>query len=372
MGNYNLLVRVLLLTVLCIYAGAQAARAFELTPSPTKAERLIAKTAYGIKFRLLFPIVDFATHQFSDQVHEGLTQMAYECPLGSLGACADANLDIAGFGVIVGVRWNDDPPFQFLPGQGRYSGCPAETNPPRTVSFALTVDCWLKHFRDVSRKADENPDSYTTGTGTLLARTHFGDLQFLHSMAATKGVSAQETRDKILMWSEFMWRVQSTNEDRIAQSTMMGKVPVLGLQAHFPAKEERTIEDLFTVGRPWMRLHMRDIAFGSFLHMVQDSFAGGHVTRRARVDTSCWVPEIVEFHTYVGQDRDSHKSRDSLAAASVRIAPIPRATTLLEVMRELVSRRIALEPWSAVRPYLADCVFRIAADAGRSTTTVGE
>ena len=167
-----------------------------------------------------------------------------------------------------------------------------------------------------------------------------------------------------------MWRVQSSKEDAIAQTTPMGKVPVGGLQTHFPATEERTVELLFTVGRPWTRLHIPDVAFGSLLHMVQDSFAGGHVTRRARSDGSCSVPEIVEFHTYVGQNKEDHKSHDSLEAASAKIAPTPGGQALLVVMWELVKRR--KETWNEVRPYLDTCVFRLAPDAGLSTPAIGD
>lgn len=346
--------------------------AFELTPSPTRAERELAKRTSGIRFRLFFPLIDFATHTFTSSVHEGLAQLAYQCPLGGLDDCADADLDVANVGIIVGVRWNDDPPFQFLPGQGKYSRCPPDTKPPATISFALRVECWVQHFRDVSQRAEMEPTTYTSGNGTLLARTHFGDLQFLHGMADSPNVPPAVTQQKIMMWSEFMWRTQSGASDRIARTTRMGQVPVAGLSAHFPPQEERSVQDLFTVGRPWMRLHMGDITFGSFLHMVQDSFAGGHVTRRARAvtDSECAVPEIVEFHTYAGQDKDAHKLRDSMDAAKQKIAALLGISTLADVLTELVRRREDGQSWTEVRPYLEQCVFRLAADARLSSTGV--
>lgn len=346
------------------------ALAFELTPAPTQAERILAKRTSGITFRSLFPVVQFAAHKFSDRVHEGLGQLAYDCPLGGLVDCADAGLEVAPIGVIVGIRWNDDPPFQFSKGQGKYSLCPVDREPPATISFALTVDCWLEHFRDVSKEAERNPLKYVYGEGTLLARSHFGDLQFLHAMADRKGVPASETRRQILMWSEFAWRVQSGSADRIRRETRMGMVPVSGMLRHFPANEERSVELLFTVGRPWMRLHVADIAFGSFLHMLQDSFAGGHATRRPRIDPTCNVPEIVVFHTYAGQDKDQHKDRDSLATAVVKSVDLPSATGVVGVMRELVRRRVDGQSWAEVKPYLEDCVFKLADENALSTTGV--
>src|SRR5712692_6250651 len=65
---------------------------------------------------------------------------------------------------------------------------------------------------------------------------------------------------------------------------------------------------------------------------------------------------------------------------AIYVKPVSRFTTLymalidpFQVMSELVRRRIiALESWSQIRPYLAECVFRLAANAGPSTTAIGE
>lgn len=347
-----------------------SAHAFELTPKPTNTEAALAKKKSGIIFRASYPLVAFGVHTFSHSVHEGLTQLAYDCPLGTLAECADVNLDSADTGVIVGVRWNDDPPFQFAQGQGNYGPC-ASNRSPSTVSFSLAMNCWLAHFKDISAKAEANPQSYTKGDGTILARSHFGDLQFLHAMAAQAGTSAMETRRQILMWAEFTWRVQSHNRDEsIPPGTRMGAVPVSGMVEHFPAQEERTVEMLFTVGRPWVRHQIRDIAFGSLLHMVQDSFAGGHAARRQRDDAACPIPEIVEFHSYGGQNKTEHKAHDSLESANAKVTA--SGTALLNAMRELVRLREADATWMDVRPYLEDCVFHLANDAGVASTTVSE
>ena len=347
-----------------------SAHAFELTPKPTYTESALAKKQSGIIFRATYPLVEFGVHTFSHSVHEGLTQLAYDCPMGSLTECADPDLDAADTGVIVGVRWNDDPPFQFAQGQGNYRLC-ASNKPPSTISFSLAMNCWLAHFKDISAKADANPLTYTKGDGTLLARSHFGDLQFLHSMAAQTGIPAAETHRQILMWAEFTWRVQSHNrEEWIPSAGRMGAVPVPGMLEHFPAREERSVEMLFTVGRPWVRHQIRDIAFGSLMHMVQDSFAGGHAERRQREDSACPVPEIVEFHSYSGQNKSEHKAHDSLESADAKVTA--NGTAMLNVMRELVRLREADASWAEAGPYLRDCVFHLASDAGASTTTVSQ
>jgi hypothetical protein len=347
------------------------AHSFELTPKPTKSEEALAKKQRGILFRATYPIIEFGLHTFSTAVHEGLTHLAYDCPLETLSECADPDLDAAAPGVIVGVRWNDNPPFQFASGQGKYKGCSTQIDPPPTISFALAVDCWYAHFKDVSAKAEAKPDTYITGRGTLLARSHFGDLQFLHAMATRAGIPAEETKQKILMWAEFTWKVQSHDkEEWIAPVTRMGTIPVPGMLDHFPKQEIRDIENLFTVGRTWVRHQLRDIAFGSFLHMVQDSFAGGHVARRARADAHCSAPEIVEFHSYPGQVKAAHKAGDSLESATAKAAG--QGASLVDVLKKLVWFRERDALWTQVRPYLDSCVFRLGDGARVSSTDVSE
>jgi hypothetical protein len=329
------------------------ASAFELSPLPTQAEVLRAKKNYNITFRLTYPAIEWGIHTFSNAVHEALTHQAYECDF-SVDVCSDVNLDFASSGVIAGVRWNDDPPFRFAPGQGRYVGCPADGEKFATISFALHTDCWLAHFRDVSKVVDRRRDAFLRGRGTMLARSHFGDMQFLHSMASSAGVSATATREAILMWAEFTWRVQSRKADNISGTIRMGQVPVAGIQQYFPATEERTIVDLFTVGRPWLRHQLEDLAFGSLMHMVQDSFSKGHAARGETRSGECGVPPIVKFFTYAGQDKNAHRQADTRQAAA------SGTSVLVDVLKELVRLRSEKASWQEVRPYLEECVYSLA------------
>jgi hypothetical protein len=200
------------------------------------------------------------------------------------------------------------------------------------------------------------------GKGTMLARSHFGDLQFLHSMASSASVSATSTRSAILVWAEFTWRVQSRQSDNISRTIRMGDVPVVGLQQFFPAVEERTIADLFTMGRPWLRHQLDDIAFGSLLHMVQDSFSRGHAARGEVRTGDCAVPPIVKFFTYAGQDKDAHKQADTRQSAAAGTSP------LIDVLKELVRLRLEKATWQQVRPYLEDCVYSLSDPRAASTS----
>lgn len=346
----------------------EASAAFELTPIPTRTERMAAKKSAGIVFRTLFPVVNFGVHTFSNSVHEAITNLAYDCPGSGLLDCKDPELDAAPVGVLAGLRWNDDPPFRFSQGQGRYSEC--DKDPTFTVSFALRTNCWYAHFKDIQTKADKDPALFLDGKGTMLARTHFGDLQFLHSMANAKGTPPEVTLQKVMMWAQFSWRVASHGPERIRPETRMGSVDLPGLQEHFPANEERTVSDLFTLGRPWLRPQLRDLAFGSLLHMVQDSFAGGHATRVPTESAGCSVPAIKEFHTYAGQDKDAHKHRDGFERAEAGLRA--GGTTVVDVLKELIRRRDEDQSWAEVAPYLRDCVFRLTAHARAATTAVAD
>ena len=338
------------------------AGAFELTPKPTTSEARAAKKSSGILFRAKYKAVEFGLHQFSVPVHEALAQMAHDCE-PTLQECRDLDLDNASSGILAGVRWNDDPPFQFSAGSGRYRECPQGRVPPPTISFALSVECWLAHFRDISKSARANPELFTNGQGTLLARSHFGDLQFLHAMATRKGEDPEVTKSRVLMWLEFTWRVQSRRNDYLKASMSTSDVPIQGFSEHFPKTEDRSIELLFTVGRPWFRHRIDDIAFGSFMHVVQDSFSGGHARREGELVAGCPVAPIAVFHSYAGQDDSEHKLRDSIDAAQSK-------AVIVDVLKELTKRRNARQDWHEIRPYLADCVFRLAPGAGPATTDV--
>lgn len=335
-------------------AGIQSSDAFELTPKPTKSEEAVAKRNYGITFRTAYPVVNFGLQTFSTPVHEALTQLAYDCE-HTVDDCLDINLDYAQSGILAGVRWNDDPPFQFASGQGKYSGCPSGSS-GITVSFALRTTCWLSHFRDISAISDIRPEAYTRGAGTMLARSHFGDLQFLHSMASRRGESPAETKRRIMMWAEFTWRVQAGRPEFIPPETRVGQVPVEGFGDFFSVRELRTVADLFTVGRPWLRHQLGDIAFGSLLHMIEDSYSGGHVQRRPSTAGSCADSAIVSFHTYAGQDKAEHKSRDTLEAARQKLQ-------LISSLKSLIKMRDERWNWSSVEVFLSECVFAVAADA---------
>ena len=122
-------------------------------------------------------------------------------------------------------------------------------------------------------------------------------------------------------WAEFAWRVA---EGKYKLETTLKSVEIPMWQDHFA--NGQNVQDLLTLGRPWLRPHIGEVAFGSLLHVVQDSFAKGHVTRREPVaGTRCAAGiapafgAILEFHSYANQDHQRHKDADSVEAWLRRI-----------------------------------------------------
>jgi hypothetical protein len=70
-------------------------------------------------------------------------------------------------------------------------------------------------------------------------------------------------RDNIMLWGEFTWKV--SNGDY---------APDIALDAITIPKFGK-----FALGSPALKNWIADVAFGSLLHAIEDSFARGHVER---------------------------------------------------------------------------------------------
>jgi hypothetical protein len=78
-----------------------------------------------------------------------------------------------------------------------------------------------------------------------------------------------------------------------------------------PQYGDLTIRQLFTQGIGQTDdAFVKDMAFGSLLHMIQDSFAKGHVQREAPKPGGLVWGRIVEFHSYTHQDHSAHSKAD--------------------------------------------------------------
>ncbi|WP_374012993.1 hypothetical protein [Pseudoxanthomonas koreensis] len=326
--------------------------AHKLAPEATPEERRLAGITSGARASLERLMARWSLEVFTEPVHEEITNHIYGC---NGDVCAGNQATTAPPAVLAGVRWNDDPPFQLLAGQAQNTNCKTR----ETVRFETQPLCWVALFRDAKAGAARGK-RYGPGDA-MLYRSHFGDLQFLHAMAAADGESAATTRDALMGWFEFAWRA-SLGEYTLDTRLKDVRIPVI--QHAFGGTEWRVM-DLYTLGASGgLRRYVADVAFGSLLHAVQDSFAAGHVRREEAsglqechlAGTAVSAPgRILEFHSYAGQDHGLHAQADSRKAFMRRFQ---EAGNVVEVSKPLVRARTQALEWHAVEPYF-DCLFTL-------------
>ncbi len=326
------------------------AQAFSLSPSGTAAERHQAATNAAWYERYISGATLWGIHIFREPVHEEITQRMFGCQLEA--ACKDPDNEDAPREVIAGARWNDDPPFKLT--TTSISSCRTDN----TIRVVTQPTCWYNLFKDAEKKAKT---TYFDGQSSwpILYRSHFGDLQFLHSMASRDGESARETQKRILMWAEFAWSVATGAQNA---KTLVKDVKVEGLSAYF-ARSGQSVADLFTLGNPSLRRGITGVAFGSLLHVVEDSFAFAHADRAAPVSSAkCPGTDyprpgaIRSFRSYGGQDHKIHGGYDSRASFQ---ASLKNSPTVLDVGQVLVDMYYEQKAgWDVAGPYL-QCIFDV-------------
>lgn len=331
------------------------AYAFKLSTEGTAMERKLSRMNSGFFDKLLSGAALKGLPLFTEAVHEEITQRIYGCE-GDTNHCQDADLGMASPYVIAGVRWNDDPPFRLLPDQAKNLSCKTD----ETVRFITQPKCWAGLFWDAEKKAKSGVTMDASNGYSMLHRSHFGDLQFLHAMASKDGEAPEVTRKKILTWAEFSWRIALRE---YGLDTRLRDVKIEGFSEHF-GKTEWNVQDLFTLGNVALRRNIDEVAFGSLLHVVEDSFASGHVERSEPVygkqcngSGSLFKPgSITQFHAYGNQDTDLHAQADS--GGALNYARAASQGEVIEVGRNLVAMLDKNLPWDSVKPYL-ECVFEL-------------
>jgi hypothetical protein len=350
--------------------SAQTAQAFDLSPKGTRYDRDAVKAwAPSWLDGILSSLAEKGLPRFKQSVHEEITHRAHDCNYEGLGICSNPDAEYATPYVIAGVRWNDDPPFQIKSDQARGTSCKTTyaDGRPMTIRFITQPRCWGELFLAAEKQIKANPEKTfdSANQSVLPLRSHFGDLQFIHSMASTNDEDPVETRRKILSWAAFTWGVVRGDYEL---GTWLKDVKLPVIEQFFGTSGWR-VQELFTLGDPSLRAHVRDIAFGSLLHMVEDSFAAGHVDRMEPANgDQCAGSQyrapgpIQEFHSYTHQDSAKHADADSrMAFVNNRLTP-----DVVDIGRTLVALRKANADWSKVGPYL-ECVYQLAPTVRKAT-----
>lgn len=324
------------------------AHAFKLSPTGTSLDRQRAYAKAGWFELVQEKLALRGIHNFTEPVHEEITHRIYDCDADQ-NICGEPEGDYAPKAVLAGVRWNDDPPFKL--NKTSFSECKLD----ETVRIITQPMCWAKLFKYAESHA--STESFDAGhtASNLMYRSHFGDLQFLHSMASKEGEMAEITQRNILMWAEFTWRV---SQGEYSHGTLLKEIKIPGFSQYF-GNVGWNVQDLFTLGNPPLRKNLGDVAFGSLLHMVEDSFSRGHVSRAEGVHgNSCpggkGSPGVIqEFHTYQNQDHAKHGDSDSRRSMGDHLVEKPSVVAIGRDLRALYEQPAS---WETVMPYLA-CVF---------------
>jgi hypothetical protein len=347
-----------------------SAWSFDLSPKGTRFDQDAVKAwAPTWLDRILTAIANRGLPKFKHPVHEEITHRIYDCNDEGTTICGDPDAQFATPYVIAGVRWNDDPPFQLNPNQAKNTSCKTSypDGRPMTIRFITQPKCWADLFLTAEKqiKKDAKKSFDAANQSALPLRSHFGDLQFVHSMASSDGEDPAETRSKILGWAEFTWGVMRGS---YKLETRLKDINVPVVQQFFGNSGWR-VQELFTLGDPSLRPYVSDVAFGSLLHMIEDSFAAGHVDRMEPAHgaqcpgNSNRAPgPIREFHSYTHQDSSNHADADTRESfINNRLTP-----DVVDVGRTLVAMRQANVEWAEVRGYLM-CVYDLAPEVRKAS-----
>lgn len=333
-----------------LFLVASEASSHKLATKATEEERRLAGIKGSSASYLETKLAQWSVAVFTEPVHEEITNRIYGCD-GDI--CKGSGTISAPAPVLAGVRWNDDPPFRMKKSE-LPSGCK-----PETIRFETQPTCWITLFNDAKRGAARGK-RYGSGSA-MLYRTHFGDLQFLHSMATQDGETAAETKAQVMDWLQFSWRT-ALGEYRL--ETRLADVPIPRIRDLFENSDWR-LQELFTLGASGgLRQDVHLVAFGSLLHTLEDSYAEGHVNReessgsvRCRIgDGAVDAPGAIrEFHAYNRQDHAAHSKADSRASFLVRYN---EPGDVVEVGRAVLHAYRKRLPWDEVQPFF-DCIFQL-------------
>jgi len=290
--------------VMCPLAwSVVSSEAFSLRPEATERGGTVRRFQLPWYLRLAHPVISgVLTDLFTNPVHERVTHMIYGCEGGENDCSKPEKPNVfAPAAVIAGAQWNDNPPFELTSTGEALKFCTG-----KTIRMPYFPACWFQLFRDAEKRAQRGEALDADSNVVLLYRVYFGDMQFLHSMASRDGEEAQVTKAKIMMWAEFAYKLAIGELDRGVE---LRKIGIPGMETLFKNRGW-TAQQLFTRGDPTYRgdQDFRNFAFGSLLHLVEDSFSRSLTERDEPSGAKCnAVPgayqpgKILSFHAYASQ-----------------------------------------------------------------------
>ncbi len=298
----------------------------------------------------------------NDPVHEVLT----------LRALKDAMARIAREGKKKGDLLKDARPNEFDAAPDWYwhghNIAPEVTNP--SVHQFLRGVVWPDDPKGYLFDDEKDMKNYSSGTmwyeefdadekdepEELIARSHYGDLQYFHGMATKEGEDPAETKARIMVWSKFLTQVANGSID---PDTKIGDVAEM--KGLFSAHTEKTIKEIFGYGKG-TDIEIRQRATGALMHLVQDSNALGHTERDEK-------GQIKEFHSYEHQDHGKHGHEDAWKEGKnlgERIRNTPGAANAIRQCTDLFYMLDQGASTEAVMQYLDEQVFKLSEQAQKA------
>jgi hypothetical protein len=257
-------------------------------------------------------------------VHEAITRMAYRL---AYKRPLDRQTWVSP--LLSGVLWNDDPGWMLRKVYYDHGS-------RNVVRFVVGIE-----------RAEENPDD-----PALLARSHYGNAQFLHSMSG-RGESRTQAVRKMHAWTRAAHDVylgKTRRDDRIADTPFavaIGEVDC-GLADASACTVGRLLdrEQRFQ-GRNLTSAvadeNVRWLAVGTVLHILQDAHSGSHTQLGVDSAGRTWR----ELSTYDEENRKTHCEAD--AASTATKANIAQAVAVSAEYLRLVQ---AHADWSEVEALL--------------------
>lgn len=259
--------------------------------------------------------------------------------------------------IIFGTWWNDDP-LMLMWGQG--------------LDLVNGMRSMEKFFKLETRYPGSLKNLTIEKGRSLGWHSHFGRLQHLHFMTDLptsvefRQQRLKSTTDKALQWMQFAFKVASQSEGFMPSDPLDAvaaeKLGVPSVALNFGVNEANVkVRTLFArSGVAGRDARTADVALGSMLHIIQDSFSPAH---------SCRVPGTIEgepaavlrdVYNYDGQDDKTHKELDGFPDWLKHYAktgehqyandPIAVGAWLIEA----VDRRLA---WDQVEAHLRATIF---------------
>ncbi|MFB6456421.1 papain-like cysteine protease family protein [Chitinophaga sp. Hz27] len=315
-------------------------------------------------------------------VHENITLAALIKSAVGTPASTKVGSDSATNEFFRGVMWNDDPAVLLF-----------DENKYDNWDFSSGI-IWKNKF-DAGGKASANDLKNLTG------RSHYWDLQFLHAMSAAVGEDPKDTQAKILLWVETMYKL-SIGEG-IMDTDTLKSIPVTAkfgsttytMNTFFTAASDPTdtdtINTLLNRNTKCVFLNNSRRAIGSVMHLIQDSFAKGHVKRVLKNpgdlktgSTDQFQPgkygdygDIQNFHCYKGQNHTEHDKYDDYDASLFDTSKLETFNGLIGARNSIDFCVRLLNFWKAKTPYSSgpkvmfeNEIFKLAPGATPSDTSL--